>query len=106
MTRKKLLAVVYFVQYFRHYLLGRDLVIRTDHNALRWVMSFKDHRDQMARSLEVLCQYRFKIIHRDDKKNIYQNAPVKKGSLYCLIYHVEDVMSARRSMNSGHHFRK
>ena len=48
-TRKELLAVVYFVQYFRHYLLGRDFVIRTDHSALRWVMSFKDLRDQLAR---------------------------------------------------------
>ena len=62
MTRKELLAVVYFVQYFRHYLLGRHFVIRTDHSALRWVMSFKDPRDQMALWLEVLCQYQFKII--------------------------------------------
>ena len=56
-TRKELLAVVYFVQYFRHYLLGRDFVIRTDHSG--WVMLFKDPRDQMVRWLEVLCQYRF-----------------------------------------------
>ena len=68
-TRKELLAVVYFVQYFRHYFLGRDFVIRTDHSALRWVMSFKDPRDQMARWLEVLSQYRFKIVHRDGKKH-------------------------------------
>ena len=68
-TRKELLAVVYFVQHFRHYLLGRDFVIRTDHSALRWVMSFKDPRDQMARWLEVLSQYRFKIVHRDGKKH-------------------------------------
>ena len=69
MTRKELLAVVYFVHYFRHYLLGTDFVIRTDHSALRWVMSFKDPRDQMARWLEVLCQYRFKIVHRSGKKH-------------------------------------
>ena len=68
-TRKELLAVVYFVQYFRHYLLGRDFIIRTDHSALRWVMSFKDPRDQMARWLEVLCQYRFKIVHCSGKKH-------------------------------------
>ena len=68
-TRKELLAVVYFVQYFRHYLLGRDFVIRTDHSALRWVMSFKDPRDQIARWLEVLSQYRFKIVHQDGKKH-------------------------------------
>ena len=29
-TRKELLAVVYFVQYFRHFLLGRDFVIKMD----------------------------------------------------------------------------
>ena len=68
-TRKELLAVVYFVQYFRHYLLGRDFVIRTDHSAFRWVMSFKDPQDQMARWLEVLNQYRFKIVHRSGRKH-------------------------------------
>ena len=72
-TRKELLAVVYFVQYFRHYLLGRDFVIRTDHSALRQVMSFKDPRDQMARWLEVLCQYRFKIVHHSVKKHSNAN---------------------------------
>ena len=32
-------------------------------------MSFKDPRDQMARWLEVLCQYRFKIVHHSCKKH-------------------------------------
>ena len=32
-------------------------------------MSFKDPKDQMARWFEVLCQYRFKIVHRSGKKH-------------------------------------
>jgi len=36
-TRKELLAVVHFLKYFRHYLLGRHFTIRTDHAALQWL---------------------------------------------------------------------
>jgi hypothetical protein len=32
-TRKELLAVVMFCRHFRHYLLGRRFVLRTDHNS-------------------------------------------------------------------------
>ena len=31
-TRKELLAIVCFTRHFRHYLLGRQFVIRTDHS--------------------------------------------------------------------------
>ena len=34
-TDKELLAVVNFVQYYRHYLLGRQFLVRTDHQALK-----------------------------------------------------------------------
>ena len=46
--------------------------MRTDHSALRWVMTFKEPRDQMARWLEILSQFDFKIEHRDGRK--HQNA--------------------------------
>ena len=68
-TKKELLAVLTFVQQFRHYLLGRQFIIRTDHSSLRWIMSFKYPTDQMARWLEVLSQYDFRIEHRAGKKH-------------------------------------
>ena len=71
-TRQELLAVVTFMQQFRHYLLGRQFIVRTDHSALCWVMTFKEPRDQMARWLEILSQFDFKIEHRDGRK--HQNA--------------------------------
>ena len=41
-TRRELLAVVTFVQQFKHFLLGREFFIRTHHSSLIWIMSFRD----------------------------------------------------------------
>lgn len=63
-TRRELLAVVVSVEHFRHYLLGREFIIRTDHASLKWLINFKNPEDQLARWLEILFQYNFKIMHR------------------------------------------
>ena len=47
-TRKELLALVYGLKQFRQYLLGRHIVIRTDHAALSWLRA---HRNQCRNSL-------------------------------------------------------
>ncbi len=73
-TRRELLAIVTFTHKFRHYLLGRRFLIRTDHSALRWVMSFKEPVDQMARWLELLSQYSFRLEHRAGKKHTNADA--------------------------------
>ena len=39
-TRKELLAVVHFVHYFKHYLMGKRFLLRTDHGSLRWLFNF------------------------------------------------------------------
>ena len=68
-TRRELLAVVTFTQQFRHYLLGRKFRIRTDHSALRWIISFREPVDQMARWIELLSQYDYELSHRAGKKH-------------------------------------
>ena len=71
-TRRELLAVVTFTHHFRHYLLGRKFLLRTDHGSLRWLFNFKDPRGQVARWLEALSQYSFDIQHRPGRN--HQNA--------------------------------
>ena len=68
-TRRELLAVVVFTNQFKHYLLGKQFLLRTDHSSLRWIFSFKDPRNQLARWLEILSQYDFKIEHRRGKSH-------------------------------------
>ena len=68
-TRKELLAVVKFCRHFRHYLLGRRFVLRTDHNSLVWLMRFRHIEGQLARWLEELSTFDMEIVHRPGKKH-------------------------------------
>ena len=69
-TRKELLAVVKFCRQFRHYLLGRFFIIRSDHNSLVWLTRFKHLEGQLARFLKELSQYNFKLLHRKGAEHI------------------------------------
>ena len=63
-TRREMYAVVFFVQYFKHYLLGANFTLRTDHKALLWLKSFKDSEGILARWLEKLEAFDFTTVHR------------------------------------------
>ena len=63
-TRRELLAVIYFVKYYKQYLLGRKFTIRTDHAALQWLQKTPDPIGQQARWLEQLAAFTFDIVHR------------------------------------------
>ena len=43
-TDHELLAVRYFMEYYKQYLLGRKFLVRTDHQALKWLFSLKEPR--------------------------------------------------------------
>ena len=63
-TRKELLAVVYFVKYFRHYLYGKKFKIRADHSALKWLFNFKEPEGQVTHWLKSLSAFDFEIEHQ------------------------------------------
>jgi hypothetical protein len=63
-TRRELLAVVLAVQHFRPYLYGRQFLLRTDHASLLWLRRRKEPEGQIARWLEILSEFRFKLVHR------------------------------------------
>ena len=68
-THKELLAVIIFTRQFRHYLLGRQFLVRTNHSSLRWLLNFKEPDGQLARWLEELSQYDMVIQHQAGKKH-------------------------------------
>lgn len=73
-TEKELLAVVFFVQYFRQYLLGRTFVVRTDHQALVWLFSLKEPSGKIDRWIEILAPFDFRIEYSPGKKQGYCDA--------------------------------
>ena len=56
-TDRELLALKYFVQYYKHYLLGRKFVVRPDHESLKWLYSLKEPKHRIARWIEVLSEF-------------------------------------------------
>ena len=68
-TRKVLLAIVYFVKHYKHYLLGRHFLVRTDHQRLKWLFSLKEPTGQLACWLEFLQSSNFEVEYRPGSKH-------------------------------------
>ena len=69
-TRHEMLALVWSVRQFRAYLWGRKFIVRTDHNALRWLRNFKDPQGQVARWLEILAEFLILMSFTDQVYNM------------------------------------
>ena len=67
-TYKELLAVVEFCKHFRHLLLGRKFVVRTDHSSLRWLQNFRFvDCNMISRWITYLSEFDYEIVHRKGK---------------------------------------
>ena len=73
-TEKELLAVRFFIEYFRQYLLGRRFLVRSDHQSLVWLFRLKEPRGKIARWIEILSQYDFAIQYRPGNKQAHCDA--------------------------------
>lgn len=72
-TRKELVAIVKAVKHFHYYIYGQSIIIRSDHGSLQWLLNFRNHGEgQLARFLETLSAYTYKIVHRS--ASAHQNA--------------------------------
>ena len=69
-TDRELLAVRYFTEFYRIYLLGKKFVVRTDHQAIKWLFSLKNPRNRIARWLESFAEYDFEVEHRAGVKHL------------------------------------
>jgi hypothetical protein len=68
-TRRELLAIIYFLKYFLHYLLNNRFRIRIDHAALLRLRRIPEPVGQQARWLELMEEYSFFVEHRPGKSH-------------------------------------
>ena len=90
-TRREMLALVYFTKYFQEYLIGRKFLVRTDHSSLRWLQQFKDPDGQVYRWLEQLSKFNFDIEHGKGAKHTnadYMSRVVKGDQAECRQCHM------------------
>ena len=63
-TKGELLAVIFFLQYYKYYLLHRPFILRTDNWALTWIRSLESPTGMILRWLEILASFDFTVKHR------------------------------------------
>jgi transposase InsO family protein len=91
-TQKELLAVVFGTQIHRCFLYGRKFKIVTDHAALKWLITVKNHHcARLTRWVLKLSEYDFEIEHKAGKKHV--NAD-------CLSRHIASLSTEAGSRKS------
>ncbi|KAA3679460.1 uncharacterized protein DEA37_0005708 [Paragonimus westermani] len=73
-TRREMLPLVYFLEHFHPYLLGKPFKVRTDYQALQQPCNFREPEGQVARWLEYLQDYDFDCIYRPGSRHANADA--------------------------------
>ena len=72
-TEKELLAEVYALDKFRAYLVGADIVIFTDHSALKYLLTKKNAKARLIRWVLLLQEFNLQIKDKKGVKNVVAN---------------------------------
>ena len=72
-TEKECLAVVWAVKKLRIY-LTREFTIRTDHQALKWLLNLKETTGRLMRWILILQEYKYEILYLPGKENVMADA--------------------------------
>ena len=90
---KEFLAIVYFIHFFKTYLMGHHFVVYTDHKALQYLTSFKEETSaKIARWQASLLNYDFDIIYRPGKQNENADALSRYPAEVSLGPELEDII--------------
>lgn len=67
---KEALAIVFGVQHFKQYLIGKEFTIFCDQKSLSYVLNLKDHNSRIARWIMTLQSYTYRVVHKPGKLNL------------------------------------
>jgi len=77
----ELLAIVFALRIWRHYLLGEKFELFTDHQSLKYLFTQKDLNLRQQRWLEFLAAYDFEILYTPGKANVVADALSRKNEI-------------------------
>jgi hypothetical protein len=74
LQKKKVLAMVYALQKFKHYLLSTKLTFFVDHMVLMYLINKPQVFGKIARWILLFLKYDFKILYKHGRSHLMQNA--------------------------------
>ena len=77
----ELLAIVFALKIWRHYLLGEKFILYTDHQSLKYLYTQKDLNLRQQRWLEFLTAYDLDILYTPRKANVVADALSRKTAI-------------------------
>ena len=98
-TKRELYSVVFFMQHFKHYLLGRHFILRTDHAPLLWLSRFKEPSGILARWLSILGSYDYDTVFRPGYLHTNADAMSRKPKRTCPFPECQDCNQSKKNEN-------
>ncbi|MCO5567678.1 hypothetical protein L7F22_021372 [Adiantum nelumboides] len=88
---KELSALIHALLSWKHYLLGADLVVQTDHQTLRYFLTQAKLSEKHMRWANILSMFHFQVMHVEGKKNVVADVLSRKPqiSAVSIPYHHE-----------------
>ena len=67
-TRKELYAIIFALQHWRHYLIGRKIGVRSDHSCLQYLLTSKMLTNQWSRYLDFLADFELELVWKPGRE--------------------------------------
>ena len=98
-SRQELLAVIKSLQHWRNYLIGRKVVVRSDHKALQYLLGSKSLSAQWNRYLDFLADFDLEIRYKPGKEQ--KIADFLSRWRPCEVDSERECVQCRPKMNRG-----
>ena len=72
-TEKELLSIVFAFDKFQPYLIGKKVIVHTDHSAIKYLMTKKDAKLRLIRWVLLLQEFDMEIKDKKWNENLVAN---------------------------------
>jgi hypothetical protein len=81
----ELVAVMLALKHWRHYLVGRNFELKTDHQSLKHLFTQRDLNARQRRWSEFMSEYDFSISYIKGKENLVTDALSRRPRIFSLV---------------------